>query len=243
MRYLFLLLFTVGCGPAFVPITLSPPEVVDNITYYPIASAVVNVTSFGSIASLKRSPKYINWILPQAMADVAQGSATVNVVYTNPSVTTFTINTASFGTGMVVSGTDLNMGSISVSGLDDNTLKVCTGAPSSKCNRLYIRVFTLGTASSGAITGVAGFINTAGSYGLDVLAGTVLTPIGYNASPTAATVTNAATIYTYIIANNLNRVRLSNLSIPSIPIKADLSNAGNGGYEMNLVVQYALGYQ
>jgi hypothetical protein len=41
----------------------------------------------------------------------------------------------------------------------------------------------------------------------------------------------------------MNRVRLSDVVNNAIPIKADLSNAGSGPYEMRLVVQYALGYQ
>lgn len=244
-----------ACGPGFqvlngpnVPNVPTPP-VVDSNVYFPVATATINVNSYGQIAALakKKHMSIASLLISEAMADVAQGSATVNVTYTNPSATTFTINTAAFGTGMTVTGTTLNMGNITVSGLDDNTLKVCVGvgAPGNKCNRLYIRVFTLGTAAGG-ISGIAGFINktdVANPYGIDVLAGSVLTPIGFNASAIAASVTNAATIYTYTIPTATNRARLSNLAIPTIPVTADLSNAGNGNYEMNLVVQYALGYQ
>jgi len=216
------------------------------VAYFPIASATINISSYGDLAALtkKKHSSIASLLIPQAIADVTQGSGTVNVVYNNPSATTFTLNTSALANSITVSGTDLNLGNISLGSIDDNTLKVCVGvgAPGNKCNRLYIRVFTLGTATGG-ITGTAGFINTAGLYGIDVFAGSVPTALGFNASPTAATVTNAATVYTYTIAANKNRVRTSDLSMPAVPIKADLSNAGNGAYEMNLVVQYALGYQ
>lgn len=246
------LVLLTGCGPGFrtqdpVPNPpYVPPQPPEETVFFPVASATVSVSSYGDLAALakKKNISIASLFISTAFADVAQGSATVNVVYNNPSSTAFTVDTSSFGNSMTVTGNDLNMGSISLSGLNDNTLKVCTGvgAPGNKCNRLYIRVFTLGTATGG-ITGIAGFINTADSYGLDVYASTVPTAIGFNASATAASVTNAATVYTYTIPGNKNRIKLTDISPSAIPIKADLSNAGSGNYEMNLVIQYALGYQ
>lgn len=238
--FLIIGLTMTACGPGFHVKNYENPEP-ENITYFPVASATINVASYGSLSFMKRKPSFMDLLIPQAIAQVAQGSATVTVIYNNPSATVFTVNTASLGNSVTVSGDDLNLGSLSISGLDDNSLRVCTGAPQSRCNKLYIRIFTLGTASGG-ITGTAGFINTAGLYGIDVFAGSVTTPIGFNASATAGTVTNAATVYEFNINNGTNRVRLSQLSIPVIPIKASLANAGNGPYEMNLVVQYALAY-
>jgi hypothetical protein len=251
--YLVVCLAMVGCGPGFQVKNYNPPPnnpapEPEPAVMFPVASAVINVTSYGDLAALakKKKTSIASLLIPQAHADIAQGSATVNVTYNNPGVSTFTINTASFGNAITVSGNDLNLGTISLASLDDNSLRVCTGvgAPANKCNRLYIRVFTLGTATGG-ITGVAGFINksvVASPYGIDVLAGAITTPIGFNASPTAASVTDAATVYTYTIPGNMNRVRLTNITNTPFPIKADLSNAGSGAYEMNLVVQYALGY-
>lgn len=214
---------------------------------FPVASAVINVTSYGDLAALakKKKTSIANLLISQAFADVAQGSASVNVTYNNPGVSTFTVNTTALGTGITVTGNDLNLGTVSIGSLDDNTIRICTGAPANRCNRLYIRIFTLGTATGG-VTGTAGFINKSvltDVYGINVFAGSVPTAIGFNASPVAASVTNAATVYTYTIASNANRVRLSDLTNTPIPIKADLTNAGSGSYEMNLVVQYALGYQ
>lgn len=236
-----------GCGPNFHLKNLNDldsPEtpVVDPVTYFPVASATITVSSYGQFATYER-PLMMNLLVPQALAQVGQGSATITVSYNNPSSTVFTVNTSALGSSVTTVGDDLNLGSVTVSGLDDNTLRVCTGvgAPQNRCNRLIIRVFTLGTATGG-ITGTAGFINRDGLYGIDVFAGTVTTPIGFNPSPIAGVVTNAASVYTFSFSNNVNRIRLSQLSIPSIPIKADLTNAGNGQYEMNLVVQYALAY-
>lgn len=235
-----------ACAPGFQADLKDPGQIVgEPVRYFPIATAMVNVSSFGDIAAMKQPKKNLmNLVIPMALADVAQGSATINVTYSNPGATAFTINTASLGNAITVSGTDLNLGTIALASLDDNSLRVCTGvgAPANKCNRLYIRVFTLGTATGG-ITGTAGFINTAGTYGIPVFAGSVPTALGFNASALAASVTNAATVYTYTIGGGMNRVRLSDLTNTPFPIKADLSNAGSGPYEMNLVVQYALGYQ
>lgn len=241
----------VGCGPGFqvqnTPYSPPAPEP-QPIVLFPVASAVINVTSYGDLAALakKKNTSIASLLISQAYADVAQGSATVNVTYNNPGVSTFTVNTAALGTAITATGNDLNLGTISIGSLDDNTIRICTGvgAPANRCNRLYIRIFTLGTAAG--VTGTAGFINKtvpADAYGINVLAGAVVTPIGFNASPIAASVVNAATVYTYTIPGGSNRVRLSDLVNTPVPIKADLTNAGSGSYEMNLVVQYALGYQ
>lgn len=207
----------------------------DNTTYFPIASATVNVSSYGDLASLKYNKTFASLIIPQANA-VAQGSATVSVTYNNPSATAFTVNTSSFGNAITLTGDTLNLGSITLASLNDNTLRVCTGvgAPANKCNRLYIRVFTLGSTP--------GFINTDAGYSIDVFAAGLPSAIGVSPSATAASVPGAATVYTYTIPNGMNRVRLSNLSAPAIPITADVSNAGSGSYSMSVVIQYALGY-
>lgn len=254
MKKLFALLLCatmVGCGPGFqvqnTPYSPPQPEPAPAIVF-PVASAVINVTSYGDLAALakKKKTSIASLLISQAFADVAQGSATVNVTYNNPGVSTFTVNTASLGNAISAVGNDLNLGTISIGSLDDNTIRICTGvgAPANRCNRLYIKIFTLGTATPG-ITGLAGFINKsdpADAYGLNVFAGTVPTAIGFNANPIAAAVTNAAVVYEYTIPGGTNRVRLSQLTNTPVPIKADLTNAGSGSYEMNLVVQYALGY-
>ena len=246
---LVLMVLVTGCGKGFevanVPDHPMPEPKPEKL--FVIATATIDVNSYGNLAAYKaKKPGLTSLLIPQAIAQVAQASGVVSVTYSNPGATAFTINTSGFMAGAYpsVSGNDLNMGSISVASLDDNSLKVCTGvgAPGNKCNRLYIRVFTLGSNVANTITSIAGFINTDSSYGIDVLAGSVLTPVGYNANANAAVVTNAATVYTYTIPGNMNRVKLSNTGAISFPLKADLSNAGSGNYEMRLVIQYALGY-
>lgn len=238
----------LGCGN-FKPLSNSTEVAETPVILVPIASATVTVGSYGDLAKLKQNSatKIVKLIIPSANAQV-QGSGVISVVYNNPGVSTFTLNTSSFMTGAFpsVSGDELNLGNISVQSLDDNTLRVCTGvgAPQNRCNRAYIRVFTLGQNISGSITNTQGFINVDSSpaYGIDVLAGTVTTPIGYNSNSLASSVTNAAQVFSYTIANNTNRLRLTNTGPISFPVKADLSNAGSGQYEMRLVVQYSLGY-
>lgn len=248
---LIAILVLCGCGKFEVVQHNSPPTPPPvppmAETLFPIASALVTINSYGDLAALQKKPSLMSLILPTAHAQV-QASGVVSVTYSRPSATSFTLSTSSFMSGSYpnVSGDDLNMGNISINSLDDNTLRVCTGvgAPGNKCNRLYIRVFTLGSNIANTITGVPGFINVDATpaYGIDVLAGAVTTPIGFNSNQNATSVVDAATVFTYTIPGNMNRVRLSNTGPITFPMKADLSNAGNGLYEMRLVVQYALGY-
>lgn len=250
--FLAFLIVLVGCGRGFeVRNYDAPPSVPENTTQtlFAVSSAIISVNAHGDLASMKvkKAPVYVSLLMSTAWAQ-AQASGVVSVTYSNPGATSFTLNTSSFMAGAYpqVSGDDLLLGNISLSALDDNSLRVCTGvgAPGNKCNRLYIRVFTLGSNISNSITGIPGFINTDSSspYGIDVFAGSVLTPIGFNSNQNANTVTNAATVYQYTIGNSTNRVRLSDLGAVSFPMKASLANAGSGTYEMKLVVQYALGY-
>lgn len=250
MKKLFGMLLCIalaGCGKGFeVAHQPENPAPIDTpVTLFAVSSAVISVNAQGDLLAMNKKPSLLNLIIPQAMAQ-AQANGVISVVYSNPGATTFTLNTSGFMAGSYpqVSGNDLQLGNLSVASLDDNSLKVCTGvgAPGNKCNRLYIRVFTLGSNISNSITGVPGFINTDGGYGIDVFAGSVATAIGYNASANANTVTNAAQVFQYTIPSNMNRVRLSDTGAISFPVKADLTNAGSGPYEMKLVVQYALGY-
>lgn len=240
-------MIVIGCGKFEVnpPSKEKMPE-----TLFVVQSAIVSLNSYGEVAFMNRQkekPTIVGLLLPNAKAQV-QASGVVSVTYSRPGVTSFTLDTTGFMAGSYpsVTGEDLNLGSIAVSALDDNSLRVCTGvgAPSNKCNRLYIRVFTTGSNISNSITGVAGFINTdmTPSYGLPVLAGSVLTPLGFNSNANAPSVTDAANVLTYTIPGNMNRVRLTNTGAINFPVKADITNAGAGNYEMRLVVQYALGY-
>ena len=234
-------LFTIGCGrfqangPQFNP----APQ-----TIFPLASAVVSVNSYGDIASFKTKPKIENLLIKKATAS-ALGSAVVSVSYNFASNSTFNLNTANFGTSITVDGLDLNFGNIQINDLDTNNLRVCAGAPNGgRCNRLYVRVFTLGSNISGSITGIEGFINVSNLqdiYGIPVFAGSVSAPIGFNANQNAPTVTNAATVVNQNIPGSSNRLRLSNVG--NFSVKADLSNAGAGLYEMRLVIQVGLGYE
>lgn len=245
---LLLSILLTACG-SFKSVNQSQNLVETPVLVVPIVSATITVGSYGDLAKLKQTmpEKFARLIIPNANAQV-QGSGVISVVYNNPGVSTFTLNTSSFMSGAFpsVSGDELNLGNISIQSLDDNTLRVCTGvgAPGNKCNRAYIRVFTLGQNISGSITNTPGFINVDASpvYGIDVLAGTITTPIGYNSNSMASSVTNSAQVFSYTIPNNLNRLRLTNTGPVSFPVKADLSNAGSGQYEMRLVIQYALGY-
>ena len=164
------------------------------------------------------------FFMPVAYA--ATSSATIT--YVNTAATTFTINTSSFVAGSI-SGDYLNLGSIVMSGLDDNKLKDCGPSNNQKCNNAYIRVYTTGS--------VAGFVHDDDGYGLPVLSG------HNNPSPTTEVglgSANGIVLQQMAIPGNKNRIRLSDFSTPTYNFRSDFSNGGAGNYSMTVVVEYSL---
>jgi len=167
--------------------------------------------------------KFIKELLPYAYA--ATGGYTVT--YTNAAAVSFTINVAAFAAAGF-SGDILSLGHVDLASLDDNSLKVCGVGGNQKCVKGIIRVYTTGL--------VSGFVNTDdGSYGAPVYAGSLnpTTAVGLNSA-------GAAQVQVVNIANNKNRLRLSDFSSPQYNVNADFANAGSGNYSMNFVVEYIL---
>lgn len=222
MKKLFFLLFVVlmaGCGKdasneggSNFPVGL--PKEDGSVVR---GRAEVQVGASQSTAMLKLFYK----LIPYAYA----ATGTTTVTYTNAERVNFTINTTLFGASGFTSDT-LNLGSISISSIDDNKLKVCGINGNQKCNLAIIRVYTIGT--------IEGFVNTADQYGVPVYAGSLnpSMPVGLNSN-------GSVQVQTVNISNK-NRLRLNDFPTPSYEVKSDFSNAGSGDYSMNFVVEYVL---
>lgn len=166
--------------------------------------------------------RFFKDLLPKAYA--ATGATTVT--YTNAASVSFTINVSNFAaTGFT--GDTLNLGSVALSTIDDNSLKVCGAGSNQKCTQAVIRVYTTGS--------VSGFVNTADAYGAPVHAGS-LNPgsaVGLNTA-------GAVQVQVVSIAANKNRLKIADFPTPTYNVTSDFSNAGAGNYNMNFVVEYVL---
>lgn len=152
----------------------------------------------------------------------ALSSATTTVTYTNASSTNFSLNVGSFTPGSFT-GNTLSLGSFALATLDDNSLKICNPGGNTQCTSAIIRTYTTGS--------MAGFVNTAGSYGAPLFSGVL--SIGLN-------VAGSATLETVAIASNKHRLRLSDFTTTTFPVTSDFSNAGSGGYSSTFTIEYVL---
>lgn len=127
-----------------------------------------------------------------------------------------------------VSNTLLDFGTLRISALQDNDLKVCGPNGNKKCSRALLRVYTTGT-------GGAGLFNAEDGYGMPITA-TLSAPltIGLDAA-------NAAVMQTIAIPNNKRVLRLSDFTpAPAYRIHSDFTEAGAGSFSTTIVVEYAL---
>ncbi len=164
--------------------------------------------------------KYLG--MPSAYA----ATGTTVVSYNNAAAVGFTINIAALAPG-AYTGSTLSYGSISLATLSDNSLKVCGVGGTTKCNTAIIRMYTTGS--------VAGFVNTDESYGVPLYAGSLnpSSPLGLNSA-------GSVQVQTYTIPGSTHKLTMANFPSPQYNMSVDMSNAGSGQYDTNLVVEYAL---
>ena len=126
-----------------------------------------------------------------------------------------------------MNGNILELGVLSVSTLLDNHLRQCPSGPPGpgvRCSQAAIRVYTQGA--------IPGFVNlTDNTYGVPLLA---------EGNEVGLGVLNSVDLTTFNIPNNMNVLRLTNLSKTDFEIQSDFTNAGMGNYEVTLVVEYIL---
>lgn len=200
-------LFLVACGNAtnFVghtPTHKSPPTSVEPVVVIAKATFPVVVGGMG----------------------VRLVGASIPVTTALAPSTTFTPNVSSFVVP-VMSNSMLDFGSVSITALFTNSLKLC-GTGNQKCGKALIRTYTTG--------GGPGFWNADG-YGMVMTAG--LTPtntVGFTSD-------NATTLQTYTIPSGRNTLRLSDFSpTPVYLYQGDFTDAGAGTYTTTVVIELAL---
>lgn len=153
-------------------------------------------------------------------------SATYPVTVALAAKTQFALNTASFVTP-TMDNLVLNFGSIAVSTLSTNNLKLCGTGGTQKCGHAYIRVYTTG--------GGAGFWNTVDGYGAPMTAGLSgsLAAVGF-------TVAAASIVQSYTIPANRNTVKLSDFPLPTYLFSGDFTDAGAESYSTTINIDLAL---
>lgn len=219
-------LYPVGGKPTFE----DPYLIIDR------AEIVITGSSTGKLSYFKvKKMNIIDLIIPKAMAYtgvIAPSASLSAITYNNPAtVVGFTLNIVNL-VASGFTGDTLNFGNFAISGLDDNKLKVCPAAGeanggSTKCNKAKIRVYS----ATGDINGV--FQNTTDGYYIPLSVSNTLVGVG---------VANAAYVQNYTIANNKNRLRVSDLTgqTSNFPVTMDFTNGGAGNYTANLIVEYVL---
>ena len=170
---------------------------------------------------------------PSGAVNLLPGSALYNaltgnipITISNGSNSSMTISTSGISVPTNLIGL-LDLGSISLSALYDNDLKKCGNNSNQKCGTALIRMYTTGTAGEG-------LYNAEDGYGAPITAGqTTLSTVGLN-------VAGAAIMQSISIPNSKHVLNLSDFPNHAYSLKVDFSNAGDGVYATNLVVEYAL---
>ena len=190
---------------------------------------------------------------------VVVGSVTINVdmgaegLYVGPAAETITyttanqqnvdLNAASLNNSPTeaLNGLSIDLGSIDLSNIKVNKLKVCGAGGVEKCTSAIIRVYT------NAITGhaaIEGFVNKDDDYGVPVN----ITKTGATTAAIGHLVAGAVTLSTYTIPASDNKLTTSDFTganptaqLVDFPLTVDFSNGGFGSYEMNITVEIALG--
>jgi hypothetical protein len=204
-----LALFTVACGTDSYRSDRSPAPKIpqpdnDNLVIVATASFPVTVTN-GVYAS----------------------SANTAVTVALAASSTFAISTASF-VPPTLDNAVMSFGSIAVSTLTTNDLKVCGSSPKVKCTKAYIRIYTTATG--------AGFWNATDAYSAPMsagLSGSLLT--------VGLTSTNATTVQSFTIPGTRNSLKLADFPSPTYLFSGDFTDAGVGSYSTTINIDLALG--
>ena len=235
MKNLLAILLTLvtltACGPGFKASSpLSQPGVPAADGSVVVGRAIVQVSTPGEFLTMsgKMLRLFRELIEPMAYASSTPGRGSTTVTYTNAPTVTYTLNVSGLAPTFTPTFTSetLNLGSVTISALTDNNLKVC-GSGSQKCTQSLIRVYTTGST--------AGFLNTGDTYGTPVYAGT-LNPTTQVGLTSAA----AVVVQQFTIPASENKQHLTDFPSPTYAISSDFSNAGSGNYSMALVVEYVL---
>ena len=212
-----------GDGTVSYPTNPTGQNGIDN--YIPIAQAIVKLSNTENYA-YQKILKYLNPIPTAYAAPIANATVT----YTAIEIGSMTIDTSSLVA--TNNGDTLDLGSLSITAIQANKLKVCGAANNLKCGTAVIRVYTQELVGFETIDG---FVNTTDSYGVPVYSGKVTASEFLGLSSV-----NAAIVQSYTIPVSDRKINLSDFPTPTYLIQSDFSNAGAGNYEMTLIVELAL---
>lgn len=204
-----LLLFTAACGPQTTNLDKRSPRPTPHIA--PSDAIVIATASFPVTVAGKR---------------LYASSAIYPVVVTLAPNTQFAINTTSFA-APIMDNVVLNFGSIAVTTLSTNQLKLCGIGGNQKCNNAYIRVYTTG--------GGTGFWNVEDGYGAPMSAGLSgsLASVGY-------TIAAASVVQSFAIPTGRNTVKLSDFPSPIYLFSGDFTDAGAASYSATINIDLVL---
>lgn len=161
--------------------------------------------------------------------EAAALGVSTNVTLVNGPNASMTVSTSSF-VMPVVSNALLDLGSLAVATLFDNSLRICGSNGKTKCGTALLRVYTAGVAG-------AGLWNAADGYGAPLTVES--TPAG--TQTTGLGVANAVVVQSYAIPSNVNVLRQTNFSpAPSFKFKTDFTDVGAGSYATTIVIEYGL---
>ena len=163
------------------------------------------------------------------------GNTSTNITYVAAEVKQFALDS-----GTLVVGTEtednLDLGSATVNKILVNKLVQCGVALDERCTSSRLIVYTTEIVGH---TGVEGFVNTDESYGVPI----IITATTGGATGAAGLTDVNAFVAETVDLSTISKRRLTSSDFINGPylINVDFSNAGNGNYEMDLVVELQVG--
>lgn len=227
MRFLTPIVFllgVVGCGPGFEPIQYEVPPVAEPLDGFVVKARATYLLTTEN--GQTRAQRIQSWIPPKAHAS---NPTTIPITVINAPNAQMTVNSSGI-VAPAITNDPLEFGSLTITRLRDNDLKVCGPNGKQKCGTAIIRLYTTGSPG-------AGLYNSGDSFGAPITAG-----IG----PVRATVglgpSNAAIVQTYTIPSNRNSIRETHFDPQPMTynVSVDFTDAGAGAYATTLVVEYGL---
>jgi hypothetical protein len=126
-----------------------------------------------------------------------------------------------------ISNAVIDFGYLKLSTLLDTSLSVCGSNGKKKCNKAFIRTYTIGTPK-------AGIYNSKDDFGAPLTAGqTSLSSVGLNS-------TGSLTLQSITIPSNKSIITNADFPNSKYRYKADFTEAGAGTYSTTIVVEYVL---
>lgn len=211
-----LLLFFVACGRSTDHKDKRTGNSADNTTFNPADPYIVRGHWEMPMTAGAQNLRSFHSLLGNASSNAPIGATVTAAV-------TFSVSTANFvePTNPIDSA---SYGSLDVTALRDNSLRVCGPNANQKCTTGAIRIYTTGTAGPG-------LWNTVEQYGLPITSGadTIgLAPAGAYVKATAA-------------IGNKNILKLSDFTVAAnipIPVAVNFADAAAGTYASTMVIEY-----